>query len=313
MITDDYRYLCPECSCQDIVYDRRRGDIICKTCGLVLKEHCCDPEGGVNSYPEDNPLYPRIPVERYSGGKGTRIRKVNKDDSGRKLDPAAALKAKKLRKTEKWFRCQKKKHDDIAIVCINEIIRRSYPEFVLSWHLIQEMRKLMKLAVSIDIQWKNWRCLAAAVFCLVYKNNREKNPIKEISELVGFTGNRIFKDLKKLIFCNRIQESFKKAENEDARKNFVYNHATALELPMNIKAKLFPAFKEIMESGKFVGKDPSGVLAGLIYGVCKEREDVSRTQKDVAEIVHVTEVTLRNRHKEIRRFFPEIIITMKSS
>ncbi len=312
MIINNHNYQYPECAHKNTTYDEKNGEIVCLDCGLVLEERCFDHEGGVNFYPEDNPTYPRVPVEKYSGGKGTRIRMNNRDDSGRKLDPAAALKARNLRRTEKWFRPPEEKHNMTAAICINEIIRRAYPHFTLSQAIKKEMKKAMKKAVDTNIHWKDWKCLATAVFCLVYRNNLGKNPIKELSELVGFTQKRIFQDYQKLVLSDEIK-SFFNAEDRENMKDFVYRYATALELPMNIKKKIFPAFKEIMQSGKFVGKDPSGVLAGLIYGICKESEGISKTQKEVAEIVHVTEVTLRNRHKEICKFFPEIIITMKSS
>jgi len=46
------------------------------------------------------------------------------------------------------------------------------------------------------------------------------------------------------------------------------------------------------------GKDPKGLCAGALYLVCKKR-DKRISQKEIANVVGVTEVTLRSRYKEL--------------
>jgi len=46
------------------------------------------------------------------------------------------------------------------------------------------------------------------------------------------------------------------------------------------------------------GKDPKGIVAGAIYLACRMK-GLELTQKDIAEVVGVTEVTLRSRYKEL--------------
>jgi transcription initiation factor TFIIB len=49
-----------------------------------------------------------------------------------------------------------------------------------------------------------------------------------------------------------------------------------------------------------VGKDPAGVAAAVLYMACQlEGENVK--QKDIAQIAGVTEVTVRNRKKELAK------------
>ena len=54
------------------------------------------------------------------------------------------------------------------------------------------------------------------------------------------------------------------------------------------------------ENGLTAGKDPTGLAAAAIYisGILKAER---RTQRSIAEIAHVTEVTVRNRYKELVR------------
>ena len=52
--------------------------------------------------------------------------------------------------------------------------------------------------------------------------------------------------------------------------------------------------------GLTIGRDPLGLAAAAIY-VASIMLDDRRTQREIAEVAHVTEVTVRNRYKEIVR------------
>jgi transcription initiation factor TFIIB len=48
------------------------------------------------------------------------------------------------------------------------------------------------------------------------------------------------------------------------------------------------------------GKDPTGLAASALYVACT-LEGEQKTQKEVAEAARVTEVTIRNRYKNLRQ------------
>jgi transcription initiation factor TFIIB len=50
--------------------------------------------------------------------------------------------------------------------------------------------------------------------------------------------------------------------------------------------------------GLTIGRDPLGLAAAAIY-VASIMLDERRTQREIAEVARVTEVTVRNRYKEI--------------
>ena len=56
--------------------------------------------------------------------------------------------------------------------------------------------------------------------------------------------------------------------------------------------------KAFTENFSISGKDPKGLCAGALYLVCKGRKK-RISQKEIANLVGVTEVTLRSRYKEI--------------
>ncbi|MEM4786712.1 MAG: transcription initiation factor IIB, partial [Ignisphaera sp.] len=54
------------------------------------------------------------------------------------------------------------------------------------------------------------------------------------------------------------------------------------------------------ESGVTAGRDPAGVAAAAVY-IAALLNDERRTQKEVAMAAGVTEVTVRNRYKELMK------------
>ncbi|MGQ4871799.1 MAG: transcription initiation factor IIB, partial [Candidatus Thorarchaeota archaeon] len=58
--------------------------------------------------------------------------------------------------------------------------------------------------------------------------------------------------------------------------------------------------KRSREKGLTIGRDPLGLAAAAIY-VASILLDERRTQREIAEVARVTEVTVRNRYKEIVR------------
>ena len=54
------------------------------------------------------------------------------------------------------------------------------------------------------------------------------------------------------------------------------------------------------ELGLTSGKGPTGIAAAAIY-ISSILEDTPRTQRAIAEVAGVTEVTIRNRYKEIAK------------
>jgi transcription initiation factor TFIIB len=53
-----------------------------------------------------------------------------------------------------------------------------------------------------------------------------------------------------------------------------------------------------------VGKDPRGMAAAALYMACKANDE-GVTQKDIAYAAGTTEVTLRNRLRDLERLFED--------
>jgi transcription initiation factor TFIIB len=79
----------------------------------------------------------------------------------------------------------------------------------------------------------------------------------------------------------------------------VPRYINSLKLSGEAQEKSIELLKHAMRKGLVSGRSPTGVSAAAVYiagALCGER----RTQKEVADVAGVTEVTIRNRYRELK-------------
>src|SRR2546425_654142 len=73
-----------------------------------------------------------------------------------------------------------------------------------------------------------------------------------------------------------------------------------LHVPANVKEEsAIQVLKDARIKGVVAGKDPMGLAAAALYVACVLQGE-KKTQKEIAEIANVTEVTVRNRYKGLK-------------
>jgi len=80
--------------------------------------------------------------------------------------------------------------------------------------------------------------------------------------------------------------------------DYISRFCSELKLSGDVKAKTIEILKEAADKELTSGRGPTGIAAAALYiatVLCGER----RTQREIAETAGVTEVTIRNRYKEL--------------
>jgi transcription initiation factor TFIIB len=80
-------------------------------------------------------------------------------------------------------------------------------------------------------------------------------------------------------------------------KKYVPRFSSELELSEEVQSKANEIIETTAEQGLLSGKSPTGYAAAAIYAaslLCNEK----KTQREVADVAQVTEVTIRNRYQE---------------
>jgi len=81
-------------------------------------------------------------------------------------------------------------------------------------------------------------------------------------------------------------------------RDYISRFCSELKLSADVQAKTMEILKEAADKELTSGRGPTGIAAASLYiasVLCGER----RTQREVADVAGVTEVTIRNRYKEL--------------
>jgi transcription initiation factor TFIIB len=71
---------------------------------------------------------------------------------------------------------------------------------------------------------------------------------------------------------------------------------------MNIRQDAIRLLRKAQKSGLLIdGKDPKGLASAALY-ICAHLHRHPRSQIEIANLAHITEVTLRVRCKDIKKF-----------
>lgn len=83
--------------------------------------------------------------------------------------------------------------------------------------------------------------------------------------------------------------------------DYVPRFTSELGLPAVVETRACEILREAIDGGLNSGKGPVGMATAGIYIACV-LEDVERTHKEVLDVTGVTEVTLRNRYKDMAEY-----------
>ena len=82
--------------------------------------------------------------------------------------------------------------------------------------------------------------------------------------------------------------------------DYLVRFGTELRLSGTCQRRAAVILRDAKMGGLTAGKDPTGLAAAAIY-IAGISNGERRTQRRIAEVAHVTEVTVRNRYKELVR------------
>ena len=288
---------CPECSGANLVEDYDLGEVICHDCGLVLSEHALNqgPEWRAFTKEEkDQRGRVGLPISFSIHDKGlsTVIDRVNRDASGRQLPFATRLQMLRLRKWQIRTRVHSSADHNLA-QAMAELDRLADVLHIPA--SIKERAALVyrKALSNALVRGRSIAALAAASLYAACRISETPRTLKDVS-----AASRIRK--KDLARCYRllVRELDLRMPVVDPVK-CISKIATRVEISMITQQRAIRIINEAKKKGIVTGKDPMGLAAASLYVACV-LEGEKKTQKEIAEVANVTEVTVRNRYKGLK-------------
>jgi len=288
--------VCPDCSSQRSIEDNKRGEIICTNCGLVLSSNLIDlgPEWRAFSK-EQSDKRRRVgsPINYARSDKGltTTLGRGFRDAGGR---PIAAHRRAAIQRMRKWQR-RSYRHSSVErnlAIAMTEI-DRLISQMRLP-HTVRDAAAILYRRI-LSYRLTRGRTIEGIIGAVVYIVSRQfRFPItlKEIAR-----NSR--KDAKILgRYYRFLMKRLEISVPVCSPKDFVPRFAEELQLLPRVEQMainiLDVAHKKLIVSGK----SPSGLAAASLY-VAAIIEGNRTTQREIAAVAKVTEVTIRNRYKEL--------------
>lgn len=289
---------CMECGSAEIVMDSIRGERICSICGLVITEHLIDngPEWRAFTSDERNkrsrvgsPVSCVVP----SMGLSTMIGWENRDIYGNKLSPKKRAQIYRLRKWQIRTRSQGSYERNLSHA-IRELERLSSQ---LGIHNGVKETAAVIYRRAIEKKLVRGRSIEAMVAASVYAGSRLRKVPRTLDEIAQCT--RVNK--KELGRCYRlILRELHISIPIASPVDFISRFSEELKISGKTQQRAIEILNQAKEFGITAGKDPTGLAAAALY-ISSITEGERRTQREIAEIARITEVTVRNRYKEIVR------------
>jgi transcription initiation factor TFIIB len=293
----DTGFTCPECGGKEAVQDLEKGERICASCGLVVSEHRIDsgPEWrAFTSDEKDARSRAGAPTNYAIHDKGlsTMIDWRDHDSQGKRFSAKKRSEIYRLRKWQIRTRVHSSVDRNLA-QAMSELDRLS-SQLGLN-KSIKELAALLYRKLIVRRLARS-RSIDAMVGASIYAACRLRNAPRSLEEIARHS--RVSR--KKIGQHYRLlveKLSLKMPISDPA--NYVPRFVTELDLPGIVQQKVIEILEQAKENRTLVtGRDPRGLAAAAIY-IASILTDHRVTQRDIAMAAGVTEVTVRNRYKEL--------------
>ncbi|WP_456471506.1 transcription initiation factor IIB [Methanocaldococcus sp.] len=287
---------CPICGSKEVLNDPMRAEIVCSKCGCVIKEQIFDAGPEWRAFDHEQKVKrcrvgAPMTYTIHDKGLSTVIDWKNKDSYGKDISANKKAQLYRLRKWQRRIRVSDASERNLAFA-LSELDRIA-SKLGLPKHVKENAALLYREAVNKGlIRGRSIEGVVAATIYAACRRCRVPRTLDEIAEVsrvdrkeIGRTYRFLARELGiKLTPTNPI--------------DYVPRFATELGLPGEVESKAIQILKKAAEKGLTSGRGPTGVAAAAVY-IASVLLGHRRTQREVAEVAGVTEVTIRNRYKEL--------------
>ncbi|BFI74149.1 transcription initiation factor TFIIB [Sulfurisphaera ohwakuensis] len=280
---------CPNCGSESITLDLNRGTYICTNCGYVIDEFVIDQGPEWRAYTEQD----RLERERTGSPITAKVHDFGITTTIGYSRSSNKTKIEKLRAIQNKLRVSPKDRKLVTYLSVlnNEAAKLNLPEYVKETASLL-IRKIIDegKAKRIDIY-----TLIAAVLYYSCQVNKIPKSLQEIKNNYGISSSELWKALERV---QKVAKSSLEFKPNIKPTEFIPKIVEKLNLPPYISTKASELVDLMHKNGLTSGKGYTALAAASVYLV-STLMDAKKTQKDIANALNITEVTIRNRYKEI--------------
>jgi transcription initiation factor TFIIB len=289
-----------------VVVDPDTGELIRKDTGEVISDNALSQEKEWRAFePEEDRDRARTGAPTslafHDMGLSTVIGRGSTDASGKQIDSATKMRMGRLRMWNSRSHSHSSKERSLqeAFTILSKIKgRRGLPDYVTE-KAAYVYRKAQERGL---IRGDSIGSVLAASIYVAARQSGVLRTLDEISESMEVKPKAAGRSYRRIV-----TELDIKVPVIDHTK-YIIKVANKLGLDEITKRKALELMEQARKKNILVGKDPTGMAASILYLVDLTAKS-PRTQGEIASAAGVTEVTVRNRSKELRK---KLGITLKT-
>ena len=289
--------ICSVCKSDRVITDYESGEVICSNCGLVISDNIQDSTDAM--YDKSRKTGVTNSLARYDMGLSTIMGKSNQDAGGHILDAAMRSRMERLRRWD--LRIKTSTYNNRNLRDAFDQLHTSKDKLGLPDSIVEKTAYIYRKAQQRGLV--RGRAISAVLDAAMYIACRELGIPKTLKEIAvaNNTKRRTLAKSYRLL----ITELDIKIPIIDSTKCIIKISNTA-NLNEKTKRKAINIMYDLNRKEVPAGKDPMGIAATVLYIACLYTGE-KRTQTDIAQGAGVTEVTLRNRYRQIKRLELDLV------
>jgi transcription initiation factor TFIIB len=289
--------VCYACKSNVTITDHESGEVICSNCGLVISDSQDRAEGCASFATDviyDKSRSTGLPNSfgHHDIGLSTIIGRPNRDASGHILNTSMRSRMERLRRWD--LRIKAGTSNNRSFIDAFNQLHTSKDKLGLSDAIVEKTAYVYMKAQQRGLV--RGRTTSAVLDAAMYIACRELGISKTLKE-IAVANNIKHKALAKS-YRSLISELDIKIPIVDPTK-CITKVANKANLNEKTKRKAIDIMCHLNRN-EAVGKNPMGIAATVLYIACLNTGE-KRTQTDIAQAAGITEMTLRNRYRDIKR------------
>ena len=291
MVRCDMVKKCPECGGINLFWNKEKGEIVCKDCGLVIEDKMVDFGQEWREFDSDTGQSKRrtgapMTYTQFDQGLGTEV--GGKGDFF-KLQSKNRSKFFRLRKWQYRISTAIERNLKLALSELKRV--GSYLKLPKS--VEEEAARIYTLAVQRGlVRGRSMESVVAGALYAACRRHDVPRTLDELSEASGIEKKEIGRTYR---FVTRELGITILPSNP---ADYIARFASALKLSAETQSKSIEILEQAQKAELTSGRGPTGIAAAALY-VAALMHGEKRTQREVADVAGVTEVTIRNRYKEL--------------
>lgn len=297
---------CPECGSARLIRDYETAEICCIDCGYVLDEKIADsgPEwrafDGEQSAKRTRVGAP-LTFTIHDKGLSTMIDWHDRDTYGKNLTPGQRAQIYRLRKWQRRVRVSDATERNLAFA-LSEMSKMA-SSLNLPKNILETASVIYRKAVKKRlVRGRSIRGVTSAALYTACRQCEVTRTLEEIASVSTINKKEIGRSYR---FMVKELEMFVPPSSPS---HLISRFANQLGLAGKVETIALRILRAAQEMHLTSGRGPTGIAAAATY-IASVLTNEHRTQREIAENANVTEVTIRNRYKELLEKL-EIIVSL---